>query len=56
MGVLMSVQRTQIYKEFNEEDRKKYFNLSKSKVIHHIDTLYYSIYLKDDVLLYFLIN
>lgn len=48
MGVLMSVQRTQIYKEFNEEDRKKYFNLSKSKVIHHIDTLYYSIYLKND--------
>ena len=49
MGILIDVTRSKIYQEFNSYEQQQFFSISKSKVIPHIDTLYYSIFLKDDI-------
>lgn len=36
------------FKELSLEKQKKFFNYKKDKVISHIDTLYYTVYLKND--------
>lgn len=46
---MLNVQRAQIFNEFSFEEQKKYFALKEKKVTHHIDTLYYSVSIKDDV-------
>lgn len=49
MGYLVSHTRTRIFQEFTKDKQKKYFNLTRSKFISHVDTLYYSVFLKNDV-------
>lgn len=48
MGVLASVKRTKIYSEFTEDKQKDFFYISEKKCLPHVDTLYYSVYLKGD--------
>lgn len=37
-----------IYKEFDEIERKEFFDLRRQKFIHNIDTLYYVVYTSED--------
>lgn len=39
---------TKIYHEFSDEDNKYWFEFSKSKFLHNIDTFYYSVKLAED--------
>ena len=52
-GVLLSflrdVPRCKIFGEFTPEQQQEYFSLAQNKVIHNIDTLYYSVFL-DEIL------
>lgn len=48
MAFLNSVTRSKIFQEFNEEQRKKYFDIKAKKTIHNIDSLYFSVSLKND--------
>lgn len=43
-----SVKRSKIFGEFTPEEQKYHFGIKEQAVSHHIDTLYYSVYLKDD--------
>ena len=42
------VQRSDIFNEFTAEEQEKYFSITEKAVSHHVDTLYYSVFLKDD--------
>ena len=46
--MLNSVIRSKVYGEFTPEDQKYWFSIKNKAVSHHIDTLYYSIFLSDD--------
>lgn len=48
MSVRIDIQRSQFFSECDLLDRKKYFDTVKDKFVHNIDTLYYSVFLKDD--------
>ncbi|MDO5852397.1 MAG: hypothetical protein Q4Q23_07915 [Methanobacteriaceae archaeon] len=48
MGYNVSVTRSKLFKEFDLELQKKYFSLKREKFLPHIDTLYYSIFIKND--------
>lgn len=42
------VQRSTIFNEFTADEQEKYFSIKEKAVSHHVDTLYYSVFLKDD--------
>ena len=48
MSVLINVQRTNLFKEFTKQDQDYWFGIKRSKYISHIDTFYYSVFLKND--------
>lgn len=48
MGYLIQATRSKIFKEFTEEKRKEYFSIIRNKVLPGVDTLYFSVSLKDD--------
>lgn len=43
-----NVKHTLIYNEFNSQSKVEWFDYSKNKFIHHLDNVYYSVFLKDD--------
>lgn len=43
-----SAKRSAIFNEFTPEEQKSYFSIKEKAVSHHIDTLYYSVFLKND--------
>lgn len=43
-----SVTRCKIFSEFSEEQQNYWFSLKEKAVRHHIDTLYYSVYIEGD--------
>ncbi|MBY6935731.1 hypothetical protein FDB44_17300 [Clostridium botulinum] len=49
MGFALSTQRSAFFKECTVEEQKKFFSLSEKKFIPHVDTFYYSIFIKNDV-------
>lgn len=42
------VERSAIFKEFTPEEQEFYFSIKEKAVSHHVDTLYYSVFLVDD--------
>lgn len=42
------VKRSAIFNEFTPEEQEYFFSVKEKAVSHHIDTLYYSVFLKDD--------
>ena len=42
------VKRSKIFDEFTPEEQELYFSIKEKAVSHHVDTLYYSVYIKDD--------
>ena len=38
-----------VFHHFTKEEQQQYFDLSMRKVVHNIDTLYYSVFLKDEL-------
>lgn len=48
MSILIETKRSVFFNELTDDLRKKYFDLKKSKYLHNIDTLYYSVFLKND--------
>lgn len=48
MSFLNSVTRSKIFLEFDEETRENFFSIKNKKYIHHIDTFYYTCFLKYD--------
>lgn len=48
MGFLINHKRSEIFKEFSNEEQIMFFNLVNQKYIHHVDTLYYSVFIKND--------
>jgi hypothetical protein len=48
MSIRVDTKRSNFYNELSEFERKKYFNLKEKKYLHNIDTLYYSIFIKED--------
>lgn len=48
MGYLTNVKRSDLFKQFTIEEQKKWFSVKEKKYISHIDTLYYSVFLKND--------
>lgn len=40
--------RSKVFDDFTQEQQEKYFSLTYKKYIHHIDTLYYSVFLKGE--------
>ena len=46
--IRMDIQRTGIFSEFSEEEQKEYFSCNGNKVVHNIDTLYYSVFLEEE--------
>jgi len=42
------VKETQLFNELSFEKQNRYFNLTRSKYLHNIDTLYYTIRIKED--------
>lgn len=47
MSILPMVERCVIFKEFSPEEQVKYFAIHSHKSLHHIDTLYYAVYLNE---------
>lgn len=45
--VSVQVQRCRIYQEFDGEQQHQYFGISRDKSLHHIDTLYYAVFLNE---------
>lgn len=41
--------RSKVFPEFSPEEQKKYFSLKEKAVSHHVDTLYYSVFLTCDL-------
>lgn len=48
--IRIDIKRTSFFKELTEEKQKKFFNFSSKKVIPHIDTLYYTVTLDNDII------
>lgn len=48
MSILNSVKRSSVFNEFTPEEQDKWFSIKAQKTLHHIDTLYYSINLKEE--------
>lgn len=48
MSYLVQATRSKIFKEFTEEKREEFFSITRNKVLHNIDTLYFSVSLNDD--------
>lgn len=42
------VKRSQIFDEFTPDEQEFYFSIKEKAVAHHVDTLYYSVYIKGD--------
>jgi len=42
------VARSKIFDEFTPDEQEFYFSIKEKAVEHHVDTLYYSVYIKDD--------
>ena len=42
------VKRSKIFGEFTPQEQEFYFSIKEKAVSHHVDTLYYSVYVKDD--------
>ena len=42
------VKRSQIFGEFTPDEQEFYFSIKEKAVAHHVDTLYYSVYIKGD--------
>lgn len=49
MGYLIQTKRSKIFNEFTEEKQKEFFSITRNKVLHSIDTLYFSVSIKDDI-------
>ena len=47
MAYLREVPRCKIFHEFTPEEQRQHFSIYDKKVIHNIDTLYYSVYLDE---------
>lgn len=45
----VDIKRTDIYKEFDSETNKEFFNTKGECLIENVDTLYYNVFLVDDV-------
>ncbi len=45
--VPVQVRRCAILREFTGEQQHRYFGISRDKTLHHIDTLYYSVFLNE---------
>ena len=45
--VSVQVRRCKIFDEFTGEQQHRYFGISLNKTVHHIDTLYYSVFLNE---------
>lgn len=43
MAVRIEVQRAPIFSEFSPVEQEKFFGITRDKVIHNVDTLYYSV-------------
>ena len=48
MGTLRTLKRSRLYNEFTLEEQKDWFYLKEKKYLSHIDSLYYSVFLKND--------
>lgn len=48
MSILNAVKRSSVFSEFTPEEQEKWFSIKAQKTLHHIDTLYYSITLKEE--------
>lgn len=48
MGYLVSTKRSQLFNEFSKDKQEQYFSQKVAKYYHHVDTYYYSIFIKDD--------
>lgn len=48
MAYFVTTTRCAAFKEFTAEERKKWFSVTRDKVIFNIDTLYYTVYLKEN--------
>lgn len=48
MGFNASFKTTKFFNEFKEEEQKKHFFIKEKKFIPHIDTFYYSVFLKGE--------
>lgn len=48
MSILNAVKRSAVFSEFTSEEQEKWFSIKAQKTLHHIDTLYYSITLKEE--------
>ena len=46
--MLLSVQRSAIFNEFSESEKKYWFGIKEKAVAHHVDTLYYNVFIIDD--------
>ena len=46
--MLLSVQRSAIFNEFSEKEQKYWFGIKEKAVAHHVDTLYYNVFIVDD--------
>lgn len=48
MGFLVSATRSKIFNEFEKDMQEEFFSIKTQKYLHHIDTFYYSCFLKYD--------
>jgi hypothetical protein len=48
MACFISTKRSKFYNELSHELQKKYFNLTRDKIIPTIDNLYYSVFIRGD--------
>lgn len=48
MTISIDVKRSDFFKELTSDTSKKYFDYKQKKYLHNIDTLYYSVFLKND--------
>lgn len=48
MSFLVQHQRSKLYNEFSEDERLTFFNLNAHKYLHHIDNIYYTVFIKGD--------
>lgn len=49
MGYLIQTKRSKIFNEFTEDKQKEFFSITPKKVLHAIDSLYFSVSLEDDI-------
>lgn len=46
--VALPVTRCAVYSEFDRKEQELHFSVAQKKVVHHIDTLYYTVSVQDD--------